>query len=247
MNVRALLTALCLLVGCGLAQAAVQTPPHMSDAQARTGDAAILLREAAQRSRGLRQLVAEFTQEKKLSILAQPLASSGYMCMKRNADAPAADGGDGASGADQVLWVYEKPTPSGFMQEGGTAWLWTGEQARRRRAQGAEAAALKAITTQIMAWVRIQPEELERLYSMERLPDTPDAAGSAPVLRLVPRQFGAFFAALEVTLAPDLRTMRQLRFEERNGDTTLLRFADVLTSEQDIPLPPRCQAPQPAP
>lgn len=209
--------------------------------------AAALLREAAQRTQHLTTLFATFTQEKKLSMLDMPLTSSGFMCLERKG---------AAQNAERVLWVYEKPAPSGFAQENGAAWLWAGEGASRRRAQGAEATALKAVTAQIMAWVRIRPDELQRLYRMERvdagataaMATTGTTAGTAPVLRLTPRpnmsQAVSFFSALEVTLSPELNTVRQLRFVEKNGDSTVLTFSNTRVNAD---LPPQCQSPQPLP
>lgn len=254
---------LCIAVSC---LAGFGPFAHAQEATAAAQQEALaLLREAARRTEDIHTLYATFTQEKQLSILDAPLTSSGYLCLERvqagaKAGAGTSDSANTSSSHDRVLWAYEKPAPSGFAQEGGQSWLWAGEGASRRRAEGPEAVALKTVTTQIMAWIRIRPEELARVYRMERVyapqkggaqtaqgvtravPAPSPMDGNAPVLRLIPRQSGAFFSALEVTLNPTLDTVRQLRFLEKNGDSTVLTFHD---SRVNAPMPAQCRPPKP--
>lgn len=192
-----------------------------SDAAART-----LLADLALATAETRTLYAHFEQEKKLSILDAPLTSSGHLCLERDTARHAAD--------ERVIWVYETPAPSGFVYENGQGFLWTGDGDDRRLAQGVKAAAIKAVTEHILAWVRVRPDALDLLYRMERLPDQ----DGCPALRLIPRLQNGFFAALEAIFAPNLRTVRGLRFEEPSGDSVRLRFSDVRVNAE---LPPVCR------
>lgn len=190
-------------------------------------DAAALLRTVAQRTKGIQTLHSSFVQEKNLAILNMPLVSSGQMCVERSAP-PSAE--------EKVFWIYEKPAPSGFSYTKGQGYLWTGKQQQQRPAQGAEAAALKAVTAHILAWVQVRPELLEQMYRLERVTS---AEASDPVLRLYPRQENSFFAMLEVTFSSSLDTVRQLRFVEKNADSTRIRFNDTRINAA---LPPVCQS-----
>lgn len=214
----------CCLLAVSLGQ------PH-ADALAKSTDAAYaLLADVARTTAETRTLYAHFKQEKKLSILDAPLTSSGHLCLERNTTGHAVN--------ERVIWAYETPAPSGFAYENGQGFLWTGDGGDKRLAQGVKATAIKAVTEHILAWVRVRPDALDLLYRMERLPDQE----GCPALRLIPRLQNSFFAALEATFAPDLRTVRGLRFEESSGDSVRLRFSDVRVNAE---LPPVCRTARP--
>lgn len=181
-----------------------------------------LLTAVARNTRHIRTLSADFRQEKTLSFLESPLVSEGHLCLVRTQSAE----------EPQVLWEYVTPVASGFLYENGRGYLWMKERAAKRPVSGQEGVILKAMTSHILAWIDVEPERLARLYTMER----PDAR--VPMLRLTPRQKGAFFTTLEVAFAPDLRTVRSLTFVEQGGDTTRLIFASV---GLDAPLPAYCR------
>ena len=238
-----LLMLLAVAAGPASAQNSAQDPAH--------NKAQELLRQVAAQTAAVRTLHASFTQEKKLAILDAPLTSTGQLCLERSNDTVREQDKTGPR-SERVIWAYEQPAVSGFAFEQGQGWLWTDAYTKRRPAQGMEATALKAVTEHILAWVRVRPEGLERLYTVQRLPDIPDLSedtgprsGSAasggpevcPRLRLVPKQSAAFFAALEVTFAPSLDRVRTLRFVEKNGDSTTLTFDRV---RLNTPLPQSC-------
>lgn len=214
---------------CCLLAALLGQPPI--DALAKSTDAAhALLADVARITAETRTLYAHFEQAKKLSVLNAPLTSSGHLCLERDTTGHAAN--------ERVIWAYETPALSGFAYENGQGFLWTGDGADKRLAQGVKATAIKAVTEHILAWVRVRPDALDLLYRMERLPDQE----GCPVLRLIPRLQNGFFAALEATFAPDLRTVRGLRFEEPSGDSVRLRFSDVRVNAE---LPTVCRSAHP--
>jgi outer membrane lipoprotein-sorting protein len=196
----------------GVAAQATQTDRH--------DPAVALLEEAARRSANIETLSAGFRQEKKLGILTQPLASQGYMCMTRDADA---QGG-------RLLWAYTSPAPSGFLYENGQGVLWEDNPANKRQAGAREAKVLTAIVRHILAWIRIDSQEIQRAYRLER----PEA--DMPILLLYPRQ-QSFFTKLEAVFTPPLDSMRQLTFFEANGDTVRILFTDTQINQA---LPERC-------
>lgn len=215
--------------------------PAVPTTESKDAGLELLLRVAASTA-DIHSLSASFTQEKKLSMLDDPLLSSGLMCLERD-PAPTTDVAD--SGGEKVFWAYTEPSVSGFAYENGQGWLWTDDRAKTRRAQGMEGTALKAVTEHILAWVRVRPEALRKVYSMERLPDVTEPSatpgsptGPLPVLRLMPRQANSFFSELVVTFAPELDSVRSLRFVEKNGDVATLFFSNVRIN---APLPPQCQ------
>ena len=185
-------------------------------------EAVRLLEEAARRSANIATLSANFQQEKKLGILAQPLTSQGYMCVTR-ASANSAH-------KERLLWAYTSPAPSGFLYEDGQGALWETSPAHKRPAGSQEAGVITAIVRHILAWIQIDATMLQQAYRLER-PET-----DKPVLLLYPRR-QSFFARLEAVFAPSLDTVRRLTFFEANGDTVRIIFADTHINQ---PLPERC-------
>lgn len=182
--------------------------------------AVLMLEEAARHSANITTLSANFRQEKKLSILAQPLTSQGYMCVTR---ASAAHG-------ERLLWAYTSPAPSGFVYANGQGALWETHPADKRATGPQEAGVITAIVKHILAWIQIDPKVLRQTYRLER--PTKDM----PVLLLYPHR-QSFFAKLEVLFAPALDSVRQLTFFEANGDMVRILFTDTQINQ---PLPERC-------
>ena len=191
---------------------------------AEDGPAADLLEAVARKTKDIQSLSASFQQEKKLSFLEAPLRSVGRFCLVRSNT-------DGEKG-ERLLWEYTTPAASGFLYENGAGFLWMKERAALRPVSGQEDVLLKAMAEHILAWVKVDPGRLSALYHMER----PDPA--VPRLRLIPRQSGAFFSALDVLFAQDLRSVRSLIFVEKNGDSTRLNFDKTRVN---APLPAYCR------
>ncbi|MCL1985621.1 MAG: outer membrane lipoprotein carrier protein LolA [Betaproteobacteria bacterium] len=194
--------------------------------------ALLLLQEAARHSANIATLSADFQQEKKLGILAQPLTSQGYMCVTRVADPSGGQASPAPSSAhrERLLWAYTSPAPSGFVYENGQGALWEAQPSNKRTAGPQEARVITAIVRHILDWVRIDAEALQQAYRLER----PDK--ELPVLLLYPRR-QSFFTRLEAVFAPALDSVRQLTFFEPNGDTVSIMFTDTQINR---PLPARC-------
>ena len=206
--------ALAMCLACTPAAAAVA-----ADAGPQDREAVLLLEEAARRSADIATLSAGFRQEKKLSILKQPLASQGYLCVARS-----------PGRGERLLWAYTSPAPSGFVYEDGQGALGETSPADKRPAGAREAGLIAAIVGHIMAWIRIDAAGLQQAYRLER----PEK--DRPVLLLYPRR-QSFFVKLEAVFAPALDSVRQLTFFEAGGDTVRIVFTDARINQ---PLPERC-------
>ena len=226
---------LLLGVGCGVALGvALACSAH---AQVQTPESAeALLDAAARQSANIGSLSADFVQEKSMAVLARPMTSQGYFCLRRASKAASAkasgarevsgkDGsgkdGSGFESADSLLWAYTRPLASGFMYKDGRGALWEGSPESTRPANERESTVITAIIRNILEWISIDPVALRATYRLER----PQA--DAPKLVLYPlRQ--SFFARLEVTFADDLKSVRRLTFTERNGDAVSIVFNRTL-------------------
>ena len=193
-----------------------------------------LLDAAARQSAGIASLNAEFVQEKSMAVLARPMTSQGYFCLRRGVQASsvqerATKDVNSFQPADSLLWAYTRPLASGFIYKNGKGALWEGSPEATRPANERESTVITAIIRNILDWISIDPAALRATYRLER----PQA--DKPMLLLYPlRQ--SFFAKLEVTFAEDLKSVRQLTFTERNGDTVRIIFKQTRVNEA-LPAP----------
>lgn len=194
-----------------------------------------LLDAAAKQSAGIASLNAEFVQEKSMAVLARPMTSQGYFCLRRGVQASSVQeratskDANGFQPDDSLLWAYTRPLASGFIYKNGKGALWEGSPEATRPANERESTVITAIIRNILDWISIDPAALRATYRLER----PQA--DKPMLLLYPlRQ--SFFAKLEVTFAEDLKSLRQLTFTERNGDTVRIIFKQTRVNEA-LPAP----------
>lgn len=193
-----------------------------------------LLDAAARQSAGIASLSADFVQEKSMTVLARPMTSQGYFCLRRGVQASSVQERvtkdvNGFQPADSLLWAYTRPLASGFVYKNGKGALWEGSPEATRPANERESTVITAIIRNILDWISIDPAALRATYRLER----PQA--DKPMLQLYPlRQ--SFFAKLEVTFAEDLKSVRQLTFTERNGDSVRIAFRQTRVNEA-LPAP----------
>ena len=225
-----------LLLVAGLITAFAGQPVAIAHAQDQTAASAeALLDAAARQSAGIGSLSADFVQEKSMAVLARPMTSQGYFCLRRGRQAATAQArgtrdDNGFASADSLLWAYTRPLASGFIYKDGRGALWEGKPEATRPANDREAVVITAIIKNILDWISIDPAALRATYRLER----PQA--DKPTLLLHPlRQ--SFFARLEVTFADDLKSVRQLTFTERNGDAVRIVFSRTSVNQ---PLPAPC-------
>ena len=210
-----------ILAVCRPCAAAPETRTDRNDPEA-----VLLLEEAARHSANMTTLSADFRQEKKLGILAQPLISQGFLCVTRDGQSPSAS----SVHKERVLWAYTSPAPSGFLYENGQGAFWEKTPANKHATGSREAAAITALVRHILAWIQVDVHMLRQTYRLER----PEK--DRPVLLLHPRR-QSFFTKVEAEFAPDLAGMSRLTFFEANGDTARILFTDTRINQA---LPERC-------
>ena len=224
-----------LLLLAGLIMAFTVLPTSAVAQEQPLANAEALLDAAAKQSAGIASLSADFVQEKSMAVLARPMTSQGYFCLRRATHAASAQAratskdDNGFETADSLLWAYTRPLASGFIYKNGRGALWEGSPEATRPANERESTVITAIIRNILDWISIDPAALRATYRLER----PQA--DKPMLLLYPlRQ--SFFARLEVTFADDLKSVRQLTFAERNGDTVRIAFNQTRVNEA-LPAP----------
>ena len=228
-------SSLGLLLLAGLFMSFTVLPSYAFAQEQPLASAEALLDAAARQSAGIASLSADFVQEKSMAVLARPMTSQGYFCLRRGVQASSVQeratskDANGFQPADSLLWAYTRPLASGFIYKNGKGALWEGSPEATRPANERESSVITAIIRNILDWISIDPAALRATYRLER----PQA--DKPMLQLYPlRQ--SFFAKLEVTFAEDLKSVRQLTFTERNGDTVRIIFKQTRVNEA-LPAP----------
>ena len=147
-------------------------------------------------------LSGQFTQEKKLDFLNEPVISRGKFYFAR---------------PDYLEWEYVEPAPSGLRLEGGRVEAWTGPPHQRVKQPEAMAEAARIAAGQVMIWMNLDPEAISAAYQVTVIQDRP------LILKVVPRRGGArkLIESLRVEFAPDGRTVRRVVLKEPESVTTL--------------------------
>ncbi len=186
------------------------------------GDVPSLLQILSERTASIESLYTTFIQEKKLAVLMQPLQAQGYMCVQKGND----------TATERLVWAYTAPQASGFASVSGKNYHWNGTAQQAKPASGPEAMALKTVSEHMSAWVQVQPQALQKLYTIKSR-----ESDGRTFLLLHPRQKQNFFTSLEVELLPSLDGVQSLLFTEKNGDTMRITFT---TPERNQALPAPC-------
>ncbi|MDR1656999.1 MAG: outer membrane lipoprotein carrier protein LolA [Deltaproteobacteria bacterium] len=144
----------------------------------------------------------QFTQEKKLDFLNDPVISQGEFYFSR---------------PDYLLWEYLEPLPSGLKMEHGQIEAWTGRPDQRVKQPEGLTEAARIAAGQMMLWMNLDPEAIVAAYKVSIIADNP------LVLKLTPKRDGAreMIQSLQVEFSPDRRTVRQVILNEPQSVITL--------------------------
>ncbi len=188
-------------------------------------EAQALLHIMAQRTGAVHSLYTTFEQEKKLTILTQPLRSQGFLCLHKPQKSSQQE-------QQRLVWAYTAPQVTGFASLGEKNYHWKGSIQQARAAGGAEAMALQSVSEHIQAWVQVDPKALQKLYTIQSR-----VHEGKTLLLLEPKQKQNFFTQLEAELRPSLDGIQALTFWEKNGDSMRITFAEPVFN---APLPASC-------
>lgn len=166
-----------------------------------------ILSEVLKRTANINTLKTNFVQEKKINFLKNPIKTSGHLYFAK-----------GANNSYSLLWEYNAPAASGMWFHNTTAWIWTQSRANLRKSEGHESRFMNTMKEQMLFWLKINPQEIERLYTLEAL--------SEYTIKLRPK-YKDMFKSITVTFNDDLLSLKVLTLEENQGDTTTLSFFDT--------------------
>ena len=153
-----------------------------------------------------------FVQERHLSLFNEPLRSEGYLCFEQPA---------------RIRWEVAQPYKSILVSDGSGVAQFEWVDEKWKKLDLGLAGAMQNVVSQIAGVMSGQYTHDGRQYSIS-LSNT----HSGPVVTLVPRneKMRKMMHAIEVHLAPDLKTTRQVVLREPDGDFTSIRFDDQVVN-----------------
>lgn len=153
-----------------------------------------------------------FVQERHLSLFNEPLRSEGYLCFEQPA---------------RIRWEVTQPYKSILVSDGSGVAQFEWVDEKWKKLNLGLAGAMQNVVSQIAGVMGGQYTRDGREYSVS-LSNT----NSGPVVTLVPRndKMRKMMHAIEVHLAPDLKTTRQVVLREPDGDFTSIRFDDQVVN-----------------
>ena len=154
-------------------------------------------------------LSSDFSQERHLSMLKEPLISIGKFAYEK---------------PDRLYWEILKPSPLGFVVQGGQAKRWGSDPRVTETLEIDQEPMIRAIVDQVSAWTRADFPWLEKRYRITVLEETPYS------LKLIPLSFQEkkFLDYLTIAFSEDWTHVRSVELHEKGGDFTRLRFINTL-------------------
>ncbi len=154
-------------------------------------------------------LSSDFSQERHLSMLKEPLISTGKFAYEK---------------PDRLYWEIEKPSPLGFLLQGDKGKRWSGNAKVTEPLEINQEPMIRAIVEQVFAWTRADFPWLEKRYRISLMEETSHS------LKLIPLSFQEkkFLTHITITFSEDWTRVRSVELHEKGGDFTRLRFFNTL-------------------
>ncbi len=156
----------------------------------------------------VRTVSSEFRQERRLSMLKQPVISSGRFAFEK---------------PDKLRWETAGPDPFGFFVNGNEAQQWKGKDSARQPFDLQGNPVLKLIVDQIIAWTSGDFKAIEKQYAITVVRDNP------VLFRLVPKSSREkkYIRQILISFEPDTNYAKRVEIVEQGGDSTVIEFFDM--------------------
>jgi len=157
----------------------------------------------------LQTLSSDFSQEKHLSMLKEPLISSGKFAYEK---------------PDRLYWEIVKPSPAGFVVQGDKVKRWSSDPRVTETLEIDQEPMAKAIVEQVFAWAKADFPRLEKRYRITVMDET------SSLLKLIPlsSQEKKFLTHITIAFSEDWTHVRSVELHEKGGDFTRIRFLNTL-------------------
>ena len=157
----------------------------------------------------LQTLSSDFSQEKHLSMLKEPLISSGKFAYEK---------------PDRLYWEIIKPSPAGFVVQGDKVKRWSSDPRVTETLEIDQEPMARAIVEQVFAWAKADFPRLEKRYRITVMDET------SSLLKLIPlsSQEKKFLTHITIAFSEDWTHVRSVELHEKGGDFTRFRFLNTL-------------------
>jgi outer membrane lipoprotein-sorting protein len=154
-------------------------------------------------------LASDFSQERHLSMMKEPLISIGKFAYEK---------------PDRLYWESVKPSPLGFVVQGDKARRWSSDSGATETLEINQEPMIRAIVEQVFAWARADFPWLEKRYRITVMEENPF------LLKLIPlsSQEKKFLSYMTIAFSEDWTHVRLVELHEKGGDFTRLRFMNTL-------------------
>lgn len=163
--------------------------------------------EVKNKSANIKTLKTSFLQEKYVNFLNKPIITSGNLYFAKQ-----------DNHSYSLLWEYDSPAASGIWFHNSSSWIWTQTRDNLRKVQGIENKFINSIIQQMIFWLKINPQEIEHLYTLELV--------AKYTIKLFPKNKD-IFKSITVTFNADLQSLKSLILEEEQGNYTSLSFFET--------------------
>jgi len=181
-----------------------------------TNETALLLEQATRQLGRVDSVFTRFVQERHLSLFQEPLRSEGYLCFQK---------------PGCIRWETTQPYQAILVSDGKGVAQFERINERWKKLDLGLADAVQNVVTQIGAVMEGRYAGRQHDYSVSAV-----NSADGPMVTLTPRQpaMRKMIQAIEIHLAPDLRSTRRVVLREVDGDFTDIRFSEQVA---EPPLP----------
>ena len=158
---------------------------------------------------GIHAVASEFRQERRLTMLKEPVVSTGRFYY----DKP-----------DKLRWEFISPDPSGFLVNGKLAKQWKGKNNPPEVFEPQQNSVIRAIVDQILAWTKADFTWVEQRYTVSVVKEDPI------VLKLVPRSSKEkkYIDHILISFEADTHYTNVVDIIEKGGDSTRIKFLNMI-------------------
>jgi len=153
-------------------------------------------------------IFSTFVQEKRLGIVKKPLVSKGTFAFER---------------PKMLRWEYLSPVRSGFTVNGEAGTRWNELSGETANFVTQKDPVMRIVSGQILLWTTLDLDALSKMFDIAVESDAP------AILKLAPKNTDGEnpVRSIRITFASDDSSIAAIEINEREGDSTTLRFYDT--------------------
>jgi len=175
-------------------------------------NAQLILSEIQDSMASVKEIKADFEQEKKLSLFKHVIKLKGNLEIKF---------------PHYFRWEITSPLKTVITADGDTVTTWDEETKETQTLSVKHNPVVKSIWTQIDSWFMGKYDELSKNYYIELIQQDPAILEFKPKSKTI----AATVKKITVYFREDKKYLQQVKLEEKGGDSTVIRFLNIKLNE----------------